>query len=150
MRIPKVIPADVLTRVPREPEWHSVDWNDDTASAHEHFFGKSLDEAERLFAESSLVHQEDLMWMPFIPCCYYLQAYSRYLVSEKSQGDSDGASCYITLIAWFGDHVSHFPEALRDLTRRTLLRIASSQGFYEADVDIYGSFAERVRTILAA
>jgi len=150
MRIPKVIPADVLTRVPREPEWHSVDWNDDTASAHAHFFGKSLDEAERLFAESSLIHQEDLMWMPFVPCCFYLQAYSRYLLSEESKGDSDGASCYITLIGWFGAHVRHFPEALHDLTRRTLLRIASSQGFSEADVDIYGSFAERVRTILAA
>jgi hypothetical protein len=36
------------------------------------------------------------------------------------------------------------------LTRRTLLRIASSQGFYEAEVHIYGSFEERVRTILAA
>jgi hypothetical protein len=150
MRLPTVLPNDLLTKLPRESEWHSEEWTLDTTSAHKNFFGKSLEEAEKMFGENSLLYQEDIMWMPFIPCCYYLQAYSHYLLSDASARDSHGASCYITLIDWLGDDVRRVPADLSSLIRRTLLRISMSQCFYEADFEIYGSFQERVRKIKAA
>ncbi|CAM2823321.1 hypothetical protein [Rariglobus hedericola] len=150
MRLPKVLPSDLLTKLPRESEWHSEEWTLDTTSAHKHFFGKSLEEAEMMFGENSMLYQEDVMWMPFIPCCYYLQAYSRYLLSDDSALDPDGASCYIALIDWLGEDARRIPANLSSLIQRTLLRISTLQGFYGADVAIYGSFEERVGKIKLA
>ncbi len=150
MRLPKILPSDLLTKLPRESEWHSEEWTIDTASAHKHFFGKSLEEAEKLFRENSILYQEDLMWMPFIPCCYYLQTYSRYLLSDSSARDSDGASCYITLIEWLAEDVRRIPVDLKTLIDRTLQRLASDQQSFEADITIYGSFEERVGKIKRA
>src|SRR3954469_13737932 len=100
MRLPKILPPDLLATLPDEEAWRSEEWTIDTPKAYEHFFGKSLEEAEAMFGQNSLLYQEDVMWMPFIPCCYYLQAYSRYLLSAASDRDSDGANCYLSLIDW--------------------------------------------------
>lgn len=144
---PASLPPLVLHRIPREAEWHSEDWDDDTTVAHRHFFGKTLAEAEALFRANSILYQEDIMWMP-LPCaCYYLQAYSRYLLSEPSRGDADGASCYLTLLAWFGPRLQPAPSTLHALLRQTLSRLAVSQAFFNAPADVYGSFPERARQI---
>ena len=90
------------------------------------------------------------MWMPFIPCCYYLQAYSRYLLSDSSVRDSDGASCYITLISWLADDIRRTPAGLKDLIDRTLKKLSTGQKSFEADITIYGSFEERVEKIQRA
>jgi len=47
--------------------------------ACEHFFGRSLDEAEQLFCENALLYQEDLMWMGPAAFRYYVQASARYI-----------------------------------------------------------------------
>jgi hypothetical protein len=54
--------------------------NLDEKAAHEHFFGKSLAEANRLFDQSH-VYVEDLGWMGQAAFEYYLCAYIDYLNS---------------------------------------------------------------------
>ncbi|HKQ39872.1 MAG TPA: hypothetical protein VJ063_17470 [Verrucomicrobiae bacterium] len=45
----------------------------DGKTAVRHFLGKSLDEAEALFQEASLVYQEDLMFMGASAFRFYVQ-----------------------------------------------------------------------------
>lgn len=57
--------------------------------ACKNFLGKDLDEAERLFANSSCY--EDLTWMGPVAFRFYVQAADRYLRSEASAGDWEAA-----------------------------------------------------------
>jgi hypothetical protein len=50
--------------VPTEEDWRSEFWNIDTPYAYEYFHGKDLQEAFRLFVESSISYEEDVMFMP--------------------------------------------------------------------------------------
>ena len=61
--------------------------------AEKHFLGKTLDEAEALFRESSITYQEDLMFMGPVAFRFYVQAAINYVESESARGDSDMISC---------------------------------------------------------
>jgi hypothetical protein len=50
----------------------------DERSACRNFLGKTLDQAEALFRESSLYYQEGLMWMGPVAFRYYIQAAINY------------------------------------------------------------------------
>ncbi|MEM9802684.1 MAG: hypothetical protein AAGA20_20325 [Planctomycetota bacterium] len=61
----------------------------DEKSALEHFLGKSVVEAAKLFSEErNLVYAEDLMWMGPRAFAYYLPAVMPYLRSVDSYRDS--------------------------------------------------------------
>ena len=66
----------------------------DERIACDHFFGKSLEEAEQLFRELPLVYQEDLMWMGPVAFRYYVTAVIGYIKSDFATGDSDIINCY--------------------------------------------------------
>ena len=74
-------------------------YNDlDGLSACEHFLGKSLEEAEALFRESSIYYQADLMWMGTVAFRYYLPAVFGFVRSDAATDDSDFiAHCASTL-----------------------------------------------------
>jgi len=61
--------------------------------AEKNFLGKSIEEAEALFKESSLYYQEDLFWMGPKAFCFYLPAVYRYLQSKDSEEDCDILNC---------------------------------------------------------
>ncbi len=137
-----------LKSVPNEAEWRSVYWCLDIPYAYEHFFGKTLPEAIQLFEENALNYVEDLTCMP-TPCLdYYIDAYITYLLSESSQGDSDGASCFYGLIECRHEDIQTFSEATIEQVRKVLQRLASHQDWYEASPDIYGDFERKsMRTL---
>ncbi|WP_157499745.1 hypothetical protein [Lysobacter sp. Root983] len=54
----------------------------DERVAHEHFFGKSLEEAIDLFRKTDHVYIEDLVWMGDIAFDFYVDAYIAYLVES--------------------------------------------------------------------
>ena len=51
----------------------------DEKCAYEHFFGKTLEEAREMFAETSHIYLEDLGWMGKRAFDYYVQAYIDWL-----------------------------------------------------------------------
>jgi hypothetical protein len=65
--------------------------------ACEHFFGKSLEEAEALFHENDIYYQSDLMWMGAPAFRFYLPAVARFIQHET--GD-------------ISDFVAHFAGTL--------------------------------------
>ncbi|MDR3232623.1 MAG: hypothetical protein LBT46_02965 [Planctomycetaceae bacterium] len=85
---------------PTEQDWEHdhFDSNLDVEYAYKHFAGKTLEQAEELFAANALCYQEDLMWMPPTPFRYYICSYINYLLGNKSENDTDAASCFIALV----------------------------------------------------
>lgn len=133
--------------MPTEEDWRSADWDLDVDCAYEHFYGKTVQEAERLFQKDSANYQEDLMFMPGVCLPYYLQAFMQYLVSTHSEGDADGAAGFISLIT---SRVQDTPEDLEPILPAVafaLRYVADHQDFYEASEEVYGSFHEQVQAL---
>lgn len=121
----------------------------DERSACEHFLGKTLEEAESLFRENALRHQEDLMWMGPVAFCYYVPAYVHYLESPDSNGDSDAVSCFIGLLEfrlkYCRDHLLPIAPLLRDACRRIL----TDFNRFDASAEIYGDIRTRCDRLIS-
>lgn len=133
--------------IPAETDWGGAKLHGDEGYACRNFLGKSLTEAQKLFVEDALTYQEDLMWMPVKPFQFYLPAYMDYLKSEESEGDSDGASCFISLISHKLGTESKDLTELWPIIENTLEIVKSKQDWYDASEDIYGNFPNRVKKI---
>jgi len=134
-----------MDNIPGEADWRSEPWDLDIPYAYAHFAGKSNDEAQRLFEENALCYQEDLMFMPLACFRYYLNAYIQYLLSDASQGDSDGASCFFSLVDVRHQDIMTCDEPTRARVVAVLDRLACSQGWFDASEEIYGNFPERAK-----
>lgn len=72
--------------------------NLDERTAVEHFLGKTISEAERLFAESSLNYGEDLVYMSETAFKFYFKALENYIRSDMSTGDYSAIYALDTII----------------------------------------------------
>ena len=115
----------------------------DDRYAIRHFYGKTLAEAEELFAEDSpLTYTEDLMWMEPVGFRFYIRAAIRYGLSDRATGDSD-------LINGLQSTLSHWQEfapAALVPSARLLADFCSAvvEQFdrYDADPEIYTDLRE--------
>ena len=147
--VQRLVYSDVVLKmkIPTKEDWQEAWLGLDEAYAFKNFYGKSLKEAMTLFEQCALNYQEDLTYMPEKPFKYYIRAYTYYLSSDRSREDSDGASCYISLIeSALRDH-PHWLYDSWSTVESLLLRIASEQDFFEASPEIYGSFERRVERV---
>ncbi|WP_309398289.1 hypothetical protein [Cerasicoccus maritimus] len=122
----------------------------DEERAMEHFYGRSLERAEELFAENAHIYKEDLMWMPVKPFQFYIMAFINYLKSERSQNDSGAASAFISLIDFKLENESRFLIEVWEAVSDALSYIRERQCWYDADLDIYGDFTMKVDAVLAS
>jgi hypothetical protein len=135
--------------VPTEADWRNEPWCLDAAVAYEHFHGKTTAEAVQLFEQNALYYQEDVLFMPSRAFGYYARAYAEYLMSEAAQGDSDGASAFISLLKF---KAQWKPEDVRPIwpeLRPLLERLANEQDRFDAIPEIYGDFRTRIQTLAA-
>jgi hypothetical protein len=134
--------------VPPEDDWRSEEWGLDAESAYRKFHGKTMEEAVRLFEDNSLARQEDVLFMPSRVFAYYLRAYMTYLLSDAAKGDSDGASCFISLIGFKAEHKRDDIVPLWPEIEPVLTMLAARQDDFDADWDVYGSFRTRCHEIV--
>lgn len=127
---------------PSKSTWGDTSGDLDAAYAERMFFGKTRAEAQQLFVENAISRQEDLSSMPARCLHFYIHSYMDYLLSEQSRGDSDAASCFISLATWRCDEIRGGGDALVFRVDHVLDHISKRQVWYEADVDIYGEFDE--------
>jgi hypothetical protein len=137
-----------MQQIPSKADWHSGPWCLDTECAYHNFFGKTLAEATALFEESSLRYQEDLVWMPTRCLIFYIHAYIDYLISDKSQNDSDGASCFFSFVEGRHEDIRTFPPETIERTKTVLQKLGANQSWYEADPEIYGDFAKKAKQMI--
>lgn len=129
--------------IPGETEWLNEHGDLDVAAARRNFFGLTLAEAEVLFRKNSLRYQEDIYFMPFACFEFYVHVYLDYLLSDHSRSDSDGASCFFGLVECRHEEIMKLPLPTRGKVRRVLDRLAEGQTYFDAAVEIYGSFPAR-------
>jgi hypothetical protein len=85
-------------RLPTAREINPVPEDLDGRCAERHFLGKTLEEAEALFREASIVYQEDLMFMGPVGFRFYVHAAIEYIRSDASTDDSDIINCFATIL----------------------------------------------------
>jgi hypothetical protein len=157
------------THIPNETDWEDY-WSDlDTNYAHSRFAGKTIWEVLHYFDESPLVASEDISYMPAIPFRFYIQAYTRYLMSAELYKEdpslmsdeeyrncfidsqlSDGASSFLGLMV---NKLNESPHLILPSMKELMPvaeYVATNQVFFGATVDIYGSFPELLAQIRAA
>lgn len=81
----------------------------DGRKACEHFFGKSIDDAEALFRENSLYYQEDLMWMGPVAFQFYSESAIRYIQSDAAENDCGFVSALAAILEF---RLEHDPASL--------------------------------------
>lgn len=80
-------------RLPTAKEINPIPEDLDGKCAEQHFFGKSMEEAEALFRENSLYYQEDLMFMGAAAFRFYVPAAISYIQSGAATNDPDIINC---------------------------------------------------------
>jgi hypothetical protein len=86
--------------LPTAREINPVPTDLDGKCAEKHFLGKTLQQAEALFREASIIYQEDLMFMGPIAFRFYVQAAISYIQSDTSRDDS-------AIISYFASVLEH-------------------------------------------
>lgn len=116
----------------------------DGSYAIEHFYGKTLEQAEQLFAEGeTLYYTEDLLWMNPVGFRFYIQAAIGYCLSDRATGDP----CIISALAGNLSHRQEFQPVELVPCARLLADFcrAVCQQFdrYDADPQIYCGLREK-------
>ena len=138
-------------QIPTEHDWQNYITLDEIG-AKERFFGKTLEEAEELFVDNALCYQEDIFWMHSIPFRYYVHAYMNYLLSNRSEGDTDGASCFLGLLEFRIENGGELDKddlrAAWSRIRVTIDHIRRNPDWFEWDEQFYGNLEGRTTRLL--
>jgi hypothetical protein len=129
---------------PGRDDWGEIDHNDlDADWAFQQFFGKSFEQAVEMFRSNAPYYQEDLPSMPAKAFNFYAPALVKYITSGDARGDSDGASSFLYLVIEMFETRREIvaPETGR-LLADAAEYVAGRQEFYDAGVDMYGSFPD--------
>ena len=129
--------------IPGEAAWSGHEGDLDAQYAYDKLFGKSVAQVEQMLGDNgSLARAEDLHFMPRRAFQYYIFAFTQFLQSERAFRDPDSASCFLRLLI---ARESEEPGSVSDIYLElapTVEFVASHQEYFDADIDIYGSFAE--------
>ena len=142
-----------MMQVPTENDWSDPNTNPnycaDIRWAKEHFIGKTVEEAEELFIRNALHWQEAIMFMPSIPFRYYVHAYMNYLLDNQcSKGDTDGASCFLSLIESKQEWDQADLLVVWPCVKETIEHIRRNSGWFDWNESIYGHLEERTTQLL--
>ena len=133
--------------LPTAEEINPVPEDLDGRNAQENFLGKTLEEAEAMFREASLVYQEDLMFMGAVAFRFYVRAAIGYIHSSSSAGDSDFINCFAGIL---GFRFKWEPEELRPIAAQLsaiCAHVIEHYGEFDADPAIYGDLRPRYHAL---
>ena len=113
-----------------------------------HFHGKTLAEAEELFAEGiPLTYTEDLLWMEPVGFRFYIRAAICYCLSDRATGDPDLINGLAgTLSLWHEQHPGELVRCAR-LLADFCSAVVQQFDRYDADPDIYVGLRERYQQL---
>lgn len=134
--------------IPTKQQWKKAWTGLDEAYAFDHFYGKTLEEAEDMIHELPHYYCEDFKWMPRVPFCFYFKAFKSYLISSRSKDNFYAAISFIGLIEhrvkyrydWIKEGWPSIIEILNQL--------ADHQDFYDG-LTKPGKFRKKVNKIIA-
>jgi hypothetical protein len=134
--------------IPDESAWYGYEKDLDVKYLHDRFFGKSITEVQRYFGGgSSIERASELLFAPRPVFQYYIHAFVAFLLSPHAEGDPDSASPFLGLLE---SREERDPGSVRDIypsLAACVDFIAANQSLFDANIDIYGDFQERARSI---
>lgn len=134
-------------RIPTEQDWGAFDADLDQKYAHQNFSGKSIEEAIPLFESNVIESCSELQLMPLIPFQYYMFALRDYVMSDRvliNETSPDAASCFLGLVLL---KLNEEPASIFPIMEDMIPAVnyaASNQEIFDADIDIYGNFIEKL------
>ena len=131
-------------KLPTKKEINVFDTLDERVAC-DHFYKKTLAEAEALFRENSLYYQEDLLWMGIKAFKFYLPSVINYLQSEYAAKDSDLIN-FLHEIIDFRSSEAGFSEAL-DSVNSLIDYVLANYEKFEVDSAIYGNLHDKYQDL---
>ncbi len=141
-------------KVPTEEDWRSQSNIYIDEYYYEKFFGKTREDMMPYFIEFPLSASEALTQMPAIPFQYYVFNFIKMFDNEDyfnmllQEGTASGAaSTFLTLMRIkLTDEPKDIVPIYNELLR-VAKYVSANQAKFEADIDIYDSFPERLEVI---
>ncbi|MCX7218507.1 MAG: hypothetical protein NTY70_06075 [Burkholderiales bacterium] len=137
-------------KIPDESAWYGYEEDLDVRYLHGLFYGKSIEEVQSYFGEGrSIERMGELLFAPRAAFQYYVRAFAHFVMSEAAAGDSDSASPFLSLLE---EREKKDPGSVRIIfpaLKEALAFVAKNQAYFEASIDIYGNFNERVDKLYA-
>lgn len=136
--------------IPSEEDWGNYQDDLDQNYAHGIFAGRDLTQVMSAFARSSIERAEELRFMPTIPFQYYIFSFCEFVTSSEvltlndGLDASDAASCFLNLVIYKLKHQKSDIEPVIGDVMPFVERVALNQSLYDADIDIYGDFKEKL------
>ena len=135
---------DYNKSIPNDKDWIDCPTELDGPYARKRFFGLTRTQATKLFIEGpssviSLAHE--IYIVPPVPFRYYWLSFKDYVVTKEAQsGDSDAASCFMSMTLTKLEEEHHIIKPIMEELLVAAHFIATHQLRYHADYDIYGNF----------
>lgn len=137
-------------RIPGASDWRGYESDFDVRHLHGLFFGKSIEEVQGHFGGGrSIERMDELLFAPRAVFQYYVRAFACFLMSKAAVGDCDSAGSFLSLIEEREKRDSGSVQNIIHVLDETLVFVANNQAYFNASVDIYGDFSERVQRIYA-
>lgn len=133
--------------IPTKEHWEKAWSGLDEADAFDHFYGKTIQEAEDMIHNTPEYYCEDFLWMPKVPFQFYLNAFIKYLISQRSRDNSYAANSFIGLIKLQVGYEYDWIEDHSQSIYKTLNHLADQQEFYDI-LTKPGKFRKRVNQII--
>ncbi|MES2070107.1 MAG: hypothetical protein V4488_07155 [Pseudomonadota bacterium] len=137
-------------QIPSEQDWGDYESDLDQEYAHRIFFGKNLEETIPAFERNVIERADELHFMPLKPFRYYMLGFRDYVMSErvlKSDMVPDAASCFLGLVILKLCDAADFINPIMGELMPAIEYVAANQSRFDADIDIYGDFAEKLAEI---
>ena len=122
--------------IPDEKAWHSEEWGLDEPYAFKSFYGKSLNEAEKLFEGNALNRLEELNAMPKEVLCYYIAALLNYMLSDRAKGDADCVNGFLSLLENRGRDFQQLDKWTVQSLKQILYKIRENPEWFGRDESI--------------
>jgi hypothetical protein len=137
-----------IPHIPDEAGWHGYESDLDVRDLHGLFFGKSIEEVQKHFGNGrSIGRMDELLFAPRPVFQYYVHAFALFLRSERAAGDPDSASPFLSLLEAREERDPGSVRNILPLLESSLDFVAENQNHFDASIEIYGDFQERVQCI---
>lgn len=126
--------------IPNDLEWGDYRSDLDLKYAHNLYGGLSTDEAQQHFITAPIERVSELQFAPFNIFKYYVFCFTGFLTSPESRDEADMASVFLN---WVYEMAKKHPAELSEFyssIESAVNHVSDNQSFYDADLDIYGSF----------
>ena len=138
-----------MNQIPREEDWGDY-WKDiDMKGAHASYFGKSNQQMQHEFYKNGNYLISELRFMPPKPFLYYMLGFRDFILADNfpPHEASDFSSYFLWLVDYLLEHEPQMITPIIDDLMPALEHVAKNQEKYDAPVDIYGSYLNKLSHI---